>query len=154
MRVLSIGLSLALLSLGCGSGDKKKVNDPCANNTDCADNICHSGICVSSSALSNGSTCGGKGECKSLNCVSGSCAPGTVAAGGSCLFAEECAQGADAVPCTNGKCGGASPDGGSRVDSGAACGAQGQACCPPENTCTSPLLCQDMDGNLRCLPKP
>lgn len=95
-------VSLVLVMSSCG-GDKRKVNDPCSNNTDCADNICHAGICCSSSPLTSGATCSGAGECRSLSCTTGKCADGQST--GACLYNEECA----AKVCANSQCGAANP---------------------------------------------
>jgi hypothetical protein len=171
MRGLLIVLVATLAA--CSDGDKKKTNDPCANNTDCADNICHSGICVSSSALSNGSKCGGNGECKSLSCEGGACGFGKAKVGGSCLFDEECnASGELLVKCTGGKCGGASirTDAGLiRIDGGHGTpdgGATVTCTDPPQvevATCTYTwtgcsdgkpykATCSQVDGTCACIP--
>ena len=60
MACYRVALLSLLMSLGC-SKDGKKVNDPCANNTDCADSVCHQGICASAKPLNNGEPCDGDG---------------------------------------------------------------------------------------------
>jgi len=84
---------LVTLTGSCFNPDSKKaVNQPCVNNTDCADQICHAGICASSSPKDNGGSCTGPGECKSFVCTNGKCAAGVRPLGGNCLHNEECAS--------------------------------------------------------------
>ena len=61
MKTLLVWLSILILA-SCGSEDKKATNDPCKNNTDCADNICHQGICAASARQALGQPCSGNGE--------------------------------------------------------------------------------------------
>jgi len=89
--LMSLLLSPMILP-GCGQEAKKAVNDPCTNNTDCADDICHNGTCCSRDPADNGGPCQGPGNCKSFRCVSSKCAPGTTAEGQPCRFSEECAS--------------------------------------------------------------
>jgi hypothetical protein len=89
------------LTAGCGQEDKKKaVNELCTAENDCADNICHRGICVSKSPAANGATCIGNGFCKSLNCNVSSCAPGKSLQGVKCIHNEEC----ESSVCSAGLC--------------------------------------------------
>ena len=84
----------ALVLAGCtGDPQKRAVNDPCANNTDCADNICHYGICGSATPADNGDPCSGPGHCRSFTCAHGKCIQGKVTAGSQCLYDEECSNG-------------------------------------------------------------
>ena len=85
--------ALMVLTASCFNPDSKNaVNQPCVNNTDCADEICHAGICASASPKNNGGSCTGPGECKSFVCTNGACAAGTRANGDPCLHDEECAS--------------------------------------------------------------
>lgn len=97
--VMSLLLSPMLLQ-GCGQDAKKAVNDPCINNSDCADDICHNGTCCSPNPADNGGPCQGPGNCKSFKCVSSKCAPGTTADGQPCRYSEECAS----KMCISSKC--------------------------------------------------
>ena len=92
----------ALLLWACSDDQQtgKEVNHPCDTNSDCADGICHSGVCASSSPKSNGQSCKGRGECKSLNCVGYKCVPGNQLAQADCINDEECKS----RECVNGKC--------------------------------------------------
>lgn len=99
MNLRSLFVMISLLA-ACASQDRKQVNAPCANNTDCADNVCHAGICASSSPLTNGETCTGRGQCRSFNCVAGRCEPGIRPAGADCLHDEECSG----LVCSAGGC--------------------------------------------------
>lgn len=105
--------ALLIIALGaaCSDGDspKKSPGDPCLGNTDCADTICHDGICASATPKGLGSSCHGDFECDSWRCEGGVCVAGLRPAGEACLSAAECASGR----CTSGLCGGAPPaDGG------------------------------------------
>jgi len=93
---------MAAVSLvGCGQEDKKKsAGEQCTNSSDCADNICHRGICVSPNPRDNGSPCSGIAQCKSLNCQSSICVPGKSAKGVKCLNKEEC----ESSTCSGGFC--------------------------------------------------
>lgn len=108
MRALVLVL-IAIAQSACGSPSKlKPVNGPCANNSDCADNICHAGICASAKPLKNGAACDGNGVCRSFRCVSGRCEQGSNPAGSGCLHGEECAD----RTCASGHCGPLPVDGG------------------------------------------
>ncbi len=100
--------SLAWLSACSDQVKKRAVNDPCIANTDCADKICHLGICASSTPKDQGQTCTGNGECKSFICKNGICAKGTAGLGTECLHDQECSSGL----CKLGKCASGSSDGG------------------------------------------
>jgi len=102
---------LIAFAIGCGDSEttKKKVNQPCLDNSDCLDNICHTGICASANPHQNGESCGGNGECRSFLCVSGSCQQGQNPSGTACLYNEECSS----ASCVSGKCAsGPKPDAG------------------------------------------
>ena len=73
--------------------EKLLVNETCTENTDCADNICHTGICASPTPSDEGQPCSGSGDCVTYNCVHGFCAPGTRADGEPCLKDAECVSG-------------------------------------------------------------
>jgi len=106
-----IGLFLAAASAagGCSGKTRANVGDPCVNNTDCADQICHLGICGSNNAKDNGSTCRNNGECKSFLCLGSTCAQNSRKAGEACRHGEECQSKA----CLSLKCsGGNGPDSG------------------------------------------
>jgi hypothetical protein len=92
---------VAACSVGLGCHHKKSVNDSCLYNTDCADDICHDGVCGARHPLTNGSSCSGNGECLSFSCQAGLCAVGIAPMGSSCLYPEECGSG----DCTAGVCG-------------------------------------------------
>ena len=106
-RVLVLSLIVCLAA--CSDEDKKKVNEQCAGNTDCASDICYLGICASTDPQDNGQPCAGNGNCRSYSCVNTVCIPGTGAADTTCRFNEECSS----TVCTGGKCG---PD--MRMDGG------------------------------------
>ncbi len=102
-------LAAVVFMIGCSDkGGKKKINDPCLSHTDCADNICHRGICASPNPKQNGAGCSGYGDCLSFSCIGGVCAPGQHASGSVCLNPQECSS----RICVGGKCGGGSLDGG------------------------------------------
>ncbi len=106
-------IALALLLPCCSDGEKRATNEQCTANTDCADNICHRGICASTSPADNGQPCAGAGSCLSYNCKSDTCAPGQLAGGASCLNGQECSS----KICNGGTCGGTlPPDGGAPPD--------------------------------------
>ena len=94
----------ALLLWACSDDPPagKAVNNPCDYNDDCADGICHSGVCASPKPKVNGQSCKGRGECKSLNCVGLKCVPGDRKTGADCINHQECKSG----ECANGKCAG------------------------------------------------
>ncbi len=101
--VKHIPVALLLLLLWACSDDQptgKAVNNPCDYNDDCADGICHSGVCASPSPRSNGQSCKGHGECKSLSCVNLKCVPGDGQGGKQCINHEECTSGV----CKKGEC--------------------------------------------------
>ena len=101
--MFGLGCLIIGLSAGCGGEEavgNRPVNDPCTNNVDCADNICHLGICASESPKANGEACKGPGDCLSFVCSSGKCQQGKKAAGSDCLKKEECAS----KSCVSGKC--------------------------------------------------
>jgi hypothetical protein len=134
-------LAALLLTLAACSGeDKKSIGDNCSNNTDCADEVCHSGICVSKNPLKNGDPCDNEGYCKSLNCSGGTCLQGTSPKGAGCLNAEECTDNA----CAAGLCGGGGgadasppqPDGGGQK---IPCETQGD--CPAGHRCMPDGYC-------------
>jgi hypothetical protein len=109
------GFAVALFMAGC-SGDavKRSINAMCSGNEDCADNICHHGMCASSNPSQNGQPCNGNGNCRSFLCIGGVCQPGTAPLGKACRNSEECKS----KSCASQLCSAALPipDGG--VDSG------------------------------------
>jgi hypothetical protein len=114
MRVILTIAGISLL-VGCSDEDEGGVGDSCANNTDCADAICHSGICVSKNPLKNGDPCDNSGYCRSLNCFEGTCEQNSLADGSTCLNDEEC----QSDSCGGGICGGVDkPDAAARADGG------------------------------------
>lgn len=123
---------------GC-SDDKKKTGETCSNNTDCADSLCHSGICVSRNPLSNGNPCQNSGYCKSLNCTAGKCVQNTLTGGSECLNDEECAS----QTCSSGTCGVSSPDSGSGRDD-AGTGSPDTSAVTPDTSAATPdtSICQ------------
>ena len=114
--ILSVALLLALA--GCSDDDDTKtaVGGSCAASTDCAEAICHAGICVAASPLDNGVACQGDAWCKSLGCKGGTCAQNDRANGKACLHAEECAAG----NCRAGFCAAPNPDAAVKPDVAAA----------------------------------
>lgn len=100
----SLGGVLLIITLGaaCSGADspKKAPGDPCLGNSDCADTICHTGICARSSPKSAGSACRGDFECASWRCEGGSCVAGVRRSGEPCLSDVECASGR----CSGGLC--------------------------------------------------
>jgi hypothetical protein len=125
-----VALLVVVALAGCGG--KHGTNDPCATNTDCADDVCHDGVCASSHPLSNGATCKGNGDCLSYHCAANAaaagkaCAPGTVVDGGLCLHTEECAAGT----CNTGHCTLELADGGVTADAPLQADAAAQADAP------------------------
>ena len=101
-------LITALAAAGCSDDDepKKAVNNPCRSNIDCADNICHQGVCFSANPKGLGDTCGGPGECRSFSCVGGVCVAGAGGAGSPCLYDEACVS----KQCVSGVCAAVTPD--------------------------------------------
>jgi|GEM_PF-1263443 sugar lactone lactonase YvrE len=102
---LLIILSLIAISsapLGCSDQTTtgRPVNDPCRTITDCADQICHRGICVAATPKDEGGSCTGPGDCVTHNCDNGICVAGTGSAGTDCRDAEECLSG----QCLSGIC--------------------------------------------------
>ena len=87
---LVLSVSLALASAACSDDDKQPVNSPCETNTDCASEVCHTGICVSDNPGKNGAQCSGHGECRSLNCHKLQCVQGSRGDGKECRHGEEC----------------------------------------------------------------
>jgi len=85
-------LSLLICIIGCSDAEKKKVNDQCGSNTDCASDVCYLGICASKDPQDNGQPCEGNGNCSSFSCVNGTCIPGTGAVGTTCRMDEECSS--------------------------------------------------------------
>ena len=122
-RVLLGLVLLGLVLLGCSDEGKRTVNEPCQNNTDCADEICHRGVCASSSPRSNASPCAGPGHCRSFTCENGVCQPGRLSEGNACRYDEECAGNR----CQGGQCAkGLAPDSSgpdSQIDGGHDAGA-------------------------------
>ena len=57
MDLKATSLVTVLLLCSCSDDDAKSgkpVNHPCETNSDCADSICHSGVCASPSPNANG----------------------------------------------------------------------------------------------------
>ena len=107
----AVSLAAALLLCACSDDDQtgKAVNHPCDTNSDCADGVCHSGICASPTPKANGQSCKGGGECKSFRCVGYKCVAGEKTAPDVCINHEECLSGV----CSSGTCkGGPRPDAG------------------------------------------
>lgn len=94
--LLSLCLALALAACSVPA----EVNEACGGNDECADNICHGGICASTSPVDTGQECSGNGDCKSYNCQSGKCAAGVAAADDKCRDNTECTSN----NCNSGKC--------------------------------------------------
>jgi len=110
-------LFVLILSIGCSDDDKKGVGEQCAGNEDCADEICHQGICWSANPKPNGASCNSRAVCKSGVCTKAICVHGSQAGGTSCLYNEMCASG----KCQAGVCVSLGVDGGpdaGPVDSG------------------------------------
>ncbi len=102
-------MAALLLCPACSDDDNTKspVNHPCDTNSDCADGVCHSGVCASPTPRANGQTCKGPGDCKSFRCVGYKCVAGEKTSPAGCINHEECISGI----CSGGKCkGGPTPD--------------------------------------------
>ena len=101
--VMVLMTAALLLAVACSDDEPvgEAVNRPCDYNNDCADGVCHSGICAAAAPKRNGQSCTGNGECESFNCSKeGKCVAGTLPGGKACLNHQECATG----KCENGKC--------------------------------------------------
>jgi hypothetical protein len=143
-RFFSIFVVSLVAAVACSDDGKKGVGDNCANNTDCADAICHSGICVSRNPLKNGDPCQNNGFCKSLLCSGGKCTQNALADGETCLNAEECTSN----KCVSGTCGGGgSPDAAGRADAGSSRCEPGFTDCGGQcvDLKTNPLHCGKCD---------
>ncbi len=96
---------VAVVTLLAGCSDETgglPVNSTCSNNQDCADRVCHAGVCASATPVEEGSACSGNGDCKSFNCLGGVCRSGKLPDGEGCIRGEECVSGT----CNQlGKCG-------------------------------------------------
>ena len=133
---LNAGVAVLLVvTVGACGSRKHGVNEPCMYNTDCADEICHDGICGSSHPLSNGSPCSGNGECSSYSCAGGQCVPGSGTETYGCLYSDECASGlvCCAFPCC-----------GYTTDYAATCCTSTNCCV----TCAGVFCIQSADGGL------
>jgi len=99
----AVALMLALLVAGCSDEPAGlPANASCSSNNDCADRVCHAGVCAASKLGEVGAPCQGNGECKTFNCVGGICARGKLKDGADCIYDVECESGF----CTSGrKCG-------------------------------------------------
>ena len=86
-------IPLLILAVGCGTADKKQVNEQCTAASDCADNICFDGICAAATPEDNGQPCAGHGNCKSFYCVQGVCIAGNRPQGFKCLHGQACTSG-------------------------------------------------------------
>lgn len=129
---LKQSLVLVLALAACSGSDKKKVNSPCQSNTDCADSICHLGVCAAGQPAALGQKCAGPGECRSFRCETEICREGKGTLGTDCLYDEEC----ESQRCLGGKCAAKEYDArvdGGRRDGGAADGlgkSDGAGACP------------------------
>ena len=106
-----IFVAAAVVVVGCsGDEERQPVNASCSTNNDCADHVCHSGVCAAADPVGEGKPCQGNGQCKSYNCRGGVCRQGITAEGKECLRDEECLHG----HCSKhyGVCGGKGKDGG------------------------------------------
>ena len=74
-------LLLTLWLTRCSDEEKRAVGDPCANATDCMDNICLHDTCGSATPLVKGQPCSMDAQCRSFRCSSRVCAPGQRAPG-------------------------------------------------------------------------
>ncbi len=95
-RLSQTGAAIAglCLLLACSDdGGGLPANAPCTSNADCADRICHSGMCAAAAQVGEGSPCHGHGDCKSYNCLGGVCRDGKLKDGQACIRDEECQSG-------------------------------------------------------------
>ncbi len=76
------------------------MGQQCTAKSDCADAICHRGICTSKYPEDNGAPCSSNATCKSLNCLASTCTGGKSPKGVACLNKEEC----ESSVCTSGFC--------------------------------------------------
>jgi len=84
-------LAAAVMICGaCSEAGDKKVNEACAENSDCADAICHHGICAAANRRNEGSHCDGDGDCLSYACITNICSRGVRSEGERCLHKNEC----------------------------------------------------------------
>jgi len=91
----------ALIMAACSADDGGgAAGSVCAAKTDCADHVCHKGLCASPAPADNGQPCASAASCLSYLCVGGVCVAGKDPGGGPCLNGQECASGR----CVNGKC--------------------------------------------------
>ncbi len=89
-----VALLFAASLAGCSDDQVgAPVNAPCVRNQDCADRVCHGGMCASSSPVGQGKACQGNGDCKSFNCQGGICRAGTVKNGAPCILDQQCLGG-------------------------------------------------------------
>ena len=105
-----LGLAAVVLLSACaddptGAG----VNTPCSSNNDCADQVCHAGVCAAAEPKKVGQACGGAGDCESYNCTGGVCRAGKRTPGEQCIRDAECAT---RLCGAAGTCAGKGPDGG------------------------------------------
>jgi len=108
--LMFVVLVVALFAASCSDKEIKRVNEQCSGNDDCADDICHRGLCASSNPADDGQPCSGAGNCKSFSCVNDVCQPGTQPLKAACRYGQECAS----KNCKSGTCHAATPvpDGG------------------------------------------
>lgn len=92
--------TLALAVCGCETIEKRKANEACVGDKDCASNICHRAVCGAEHRRGLTSPCAGHGECKSYFCSLGMCLRGNGATGSACLSDDECSS----VNCQQGAC--------------------------------------------------
>ena len=101
--VIPFTMAVMILAAACseeGAG-KKAFNSPCSASSDCADKVCHKGVCANLQPVDNGQPCQSAASCRSFVCSGGKCVPGKSSAGQACLNREECTS----LLCTQGKCG-------------------------------------------------
>ena len=93
--LLIVGLVLGTAACGDEGDDSKPkaVNEACSADIDCADQICHGGVCASAAPKDNGQPCSGNGDCKSYNCAADKCAAGASKEGADCRNKDECGSG-------------------------------------------------------------
>lgn len=106
LSLLLVVPMLALLYSACSDDSSlKSVNEACASGAECAEAICHRGLCGTTSPKPLGDPCVGDAECQSWTCTVG-CTAGTQPPGAECLLAEECAASADCGDpvCDEGTC--------------------------------------------------